>query len=55
MEELVKTVERSVGAVTPFGVPVEGTPGDRGSSVEVGRLEEIYGINGVEVTKEDYL
>ena len=45
-------MERSVRAMTTFGVCVEGTLGDRGSSVGVGGPEEVYGINGEEVTKE---
>ena len=55
LEASVSTVEKTVGATTPFGVPVEENPGDRGSSVGVGGPEEVYGINGEEVSKEDYL
>ena len=47
-------MERSVGAVTPSGVPVEGTPGDRGIYVGVGGPEEVYGINGEKLTKEEW-
>ena len=45
-------MEISVRAVTTSGVCVEGTLGDRGISVGVGGLEEVYGVNGEEVTKE---
>ena len=48
-------MERSAGATTPSGVPVEGTPGDRGIYVGVGGPEEVYGINSEEVSKEYYL
>ena len=48
-------MDRSLGATTPFGVPVEENPGDRGSSVGVGGPEEVYGINSEEVSKEYYL
>ena len=48
----MSTVEKTIGDATPFGVPVEGTPGDKGSFVGVGGPEEVYGINGEEVTKE---
>ena len=51
LAELVSTVERLLGIAIPSGVPVEGTPGDRGSSVGVGELEEFYRINEEEVTK----
>ena len=47
-------MERSVGVVTPSGVPVEGNPRDRGSYVGVGGPEEIYRINGEEFTKEEW-
>ena len=52
MEASVSTVKRSVGAVTPSGVLVEGNPRDRGSSMGLGGPKEVYGINGEEVTKE---
>ena len=45
-------MERSVRATTTFGARVEGTPGDRGSSVGLGGPEEVYRIDGEEVTKE---
>ena len=45
-------MERSVGAATPSGVPIEGTLGDRDSSVRVGGPKELYRINDEEVTKE---
>ena len=48
-------VEKTLGAATPSGVPVEGTPGDRVSSLGAGRLEVVYHIDGKEVTKEEWL
>ena len=44
-------MERSVGATTPSGVPVEGTSGDRGSYVGVGGPKEVYGISSEKLTK----
>ena len=41
--------------MTPFGVPMEGNPRDRGSSMGLGGLEEVYRINEEEVTKEEWL
>ena len=35
-EASVSTVERTIGVATPYGVPVEGTPGDRGSFLGLG-------------------
>ena len=48
----MSTVHRLLGAATPFGVPMDKTTGDRGSFVGVGGREEVYRINGEEVTKE---
>ena len=36
VEESMSKVEKTVGVVTPSGVPMEGTPGDRGSFVGAG-------------------
>ena len=48
-------MERSVRAATTSSVRVEGTPGDRGIFVGVGGPEEVYGINGEKLTKEEWL
>ena len=49
------TMEILVGAATPFGVPLDGTPGDRGSFVGVGGPEEVYRIDCEEFAKEKWL
>ena len=41
--------------MTPYGVPIEVTLGDKGSSVGLGGPKEVYQINGEEVTKEEWL
>ena len=55
LEASVSTMERSVGAVTPYGVLVEGTLRDRDSYVGLGRTKEVYQINEEEFTKEERL
>ena len=51
----MSTMQRTVGAVTPSVVLVEGTLGDRGIFVGFGGPKEVYQINGEEVTKEEWL
>ena len=54
LEASMLTMERSVGDATPYGVPVEGNSGDRGSSMGLGGKAEVYRINGEEFTKEEW-
>ena len=51
----MSTVKRLTGVATPSGSPVEWTPGDRERFVGAGGPEEVYRINGEEVTKEEWL
>ena len=55
MEASVSNLENTVGDVTPYGVPEEGIPIDRGSSMGTGGLEVVYHIDGKEFTKEEWL
>ena len=48
-------MERSIGVVTPYVSPVEGTLEGRDHSVGLGGPEEVYRINEEEVTKEVWL
>ena len=55
LEASLSTVERTMRAATPSSIRVEGTLGDRGSSVGLGGPDEVYQIDREELKKEEWL
>ena len=55
LEASVSTVEKTIGSATVSGVPEEGIPRDKGSSMGASGSEVVYHIDGKEVTKEEWL